>query len=126
MGSQDIGRLRIQSDFLRGANINLREIILVDVAFRQHLILSQEAAICQNVLLAQFLSGTEHEPSPMQVQILLIQRILLLLSLHNQRLLISTEVSHNLIQLLDADVLLCQFCLQSLNALCACLQFLIQ
>ena len=117
MHGQQFSRLRVQFDLLVNTDIDLREVVLVEVAL-QHL------TILQDALLLQLALRTEHEPSGIQLLVLCIDGLGLLLALGLQVLDVGVLISDGLVELRDMDILSIQLCTQLLQGLITLLQLL--
>ena len=102
MVRQQTGIARHELDFLVHADVNLREVLLVEVAF-QHL------SALQDSLVFQFLLRSEDIPGGVQVLRLLADGSVLLGVVVGELRHVLIEVGHLLVQFCDVDVLLVKF-----------------
>ena len=117
MHGQQLGRLRIELDFLVDADVDLREVALVEVRL-------QNAVTLNDVLLLEFLLRTEDKPSGVELLVLVANGLTLLLALGLQILNMRVQVRDLLVELRDVDVLRVEFCTELLQLLVFLLELL--
>ena len=117
MRRQQLGRCAVELNLLVDADVNLREVLLVEARL-QHL------AVNKNLLFLQFVLRTKHEPSRVQLLVLLQDGLGTLVGLRRQFLHVAVQVGHLLIQVHNLDFLLVQLCTQCLHLLLLLLHLL--
>ena len=120
MCGQKLCAFAVKAYVLVVADVNLREVVLVEVAALQHV------AFRQNLLFLQFVLGAEHEPGAVQFLVLLLHLLRLLLVLLSERGYIVVQSCNGIALNLYESVLLGKACLQFLNACGLCLHLRLQ
>ena len=117
MHGQQLSRLRIELDFLVDADVDLREVALIEVRL-------QNAVTLDDVLLLEFLLRAEDKPSGVELLVLVADGLTLLLALGLQILNMRVQVRDLLVELRDVDVLRVEFCTELLQLLVFLLELL--
>ena len=112
MCGKQLGILAVELEVLVVADVQLREVILVEVAILENV------AFRQYLLLLQLALGAENEPGGVQFLVLLLHLVLVGAILFCQRSHVVAESGDGIALHFDEGILLCQACLQFLNASC--------